>query len=65
MTIKKLKDTKTAESVEFEAYTTLITLLSDSGLAEEAERHLSKAVTLQPDRAELKIRGGKCCFEEF
>ena len=59
VTIKRLKDSKVSAAVEFEAYTTLVTLLSDSGLPEEAEKQLQKAMTLQPDRAELKIRGGE------
>lgn len=59
VTIKRLKDSKVSPAVEFEAYTTLVTLLSDSGLPEEAEKHLQKALTLQPDRPELKIRGGE------
>lgn len=58
VTIKKLKDSKVSNNVEFEAHTTLVTLLSDSGLYDAAEKHLAKAKELQPDRAELKIRGG-------
>lgn len=58
VTIKKLKDSKISDAVEFEAHTTLVTLLSDSGLFVEAEKHLQKALALQPDRAELKVRGG-------
>lgn len=59
VTIKRLKDSKVSRAVEFEAYTTLVTLLSDSGLPQQAEIHLQKAKTLEPDRAELKIRGGR------
>jgi hypothetical protein len=59
VTIKKLKDTKVSHSAEFEAHTTLVTLLSDSGLYDAAELHLAKAKKLEPNRAELKIRGGE------
>ena len=59
VTIKRLKDSKVSHAVEFEAYTTMVTLLSDSGFPDLAEKHLQKAMTLEPDRAELRIRGGK------
>jgi len=54
--IKKLVDTSTSSSAAYEGHVTLVTLLSDSGLSREAERHLSAALNLNHEEANLRIR---------
>ena len=54
--IKQLVDSNNSDKVRLNGHKTLITLLSDSGLSNEAEIHLSAALLLDPIDASIRIR---------
>lgn len=54
--IKQLVDSGVSREVQINGHKTLITLLQDSGLPNEAEVHLRAALALQPTEPSLKIK---------
>ena len=48
ITIKRLVDSSLAADVQVEGHTTMITLLSDTGLSHASEKHLAAALAIKP-----------------